>query len=87
MSANIASAIKECEELSSSIMEKIDTALSSNDISFIHSNKSEIITENTSKEDIIDIILNIDDVNESNFKLLLQITESNEKVYIRQKFN
>lgn len=87
MSEKIKEAIKDCEELANNIMDKIDSALSSNNISFIHNNRSEIIVDNKSKDEILDIICDIDDIDSTSSKLLLQVIESNEKVYIRQKFN
>ena len=87
MSEKIKEAIKDCEELANNIMDKIDSALSSNNISFIHNNQSEIIVDNKSKDEILDIICDINDIDSTSSKLLLQVIESNEKVYIRQKFN
>jgi hypothetical protein len=80
-------ALHDCEKVISEIMDKVDDILTENNISFIHTNKSEIIVENKGKEDVLNLINNINDVDENTIKLLLQVTESSNNVFIRQKFN
>lgn len=87
MATTIKDALLDCEKAASDIMDKVDNKLSENNVSFIHNNKSEIIVENQTKSNVLDIINSIDDVDESTSKLLLQVTESNSNVFIRQKFN
>ena len=87
MSTTIKDALLNCEDITSDIMDKIDNKLTENSIEFIHKNKSEIIIENKSKEDVIHLINDIDNLDSTKTKLLLNITESSNNVFIRQKFN
>ena len=86
MSEKIKEAIKNCEDLTDSIMDMISETLNENKIEFIQNNESEIVIENNTKENIREILLSMD-VDKSALKLLIQITENNDNVYIRQKFN
>ena len=87
MATTIKDALLDCEDIVSDIMDKVSNELTENNVEFIHTNKSEIIVENSNKDNIINIILNIDELDHTKIKLLLQITESNGNVFIRQKFN
>ena len=86
MSKNIKEAILDCSDIISDIMDKIADRLSDNNIKFTHSNQSEIIAYNVEKIDIVDIVSDINELKDNKYKLLLQITEGNEKVFIRLKF-
>ena len=87
MATTMKDALLECEKVASDIMDKVDSKLTENNVDFIHTNKSEIIIENKDKKEIMDIISKIDDVDEQQSKLLLQVSESSNNVFIRQKFN
>jgi hypothetical protein len=86
MSEKIKEAIKNCEDLTDTIMDMISDTLNENKIEFIQNNESEIVIENNTKENIREILLSMD-VDLTTLKLLIQITENNDNVYIRQKFN
>ena len=86
MSDKIKEAIKNCEDLTDTIMDMISDTLKENKIEFIQNNESEIVIENNTKENIREILLSMD-VDLITLKLLIQITENNDNVYIRQKFN
>lgn len=80
-------ALLDCEKIIDDIMDKVDNKLSENNVDFIHKNKSEIIVENTDKNSILGMLTTIDELDERQSKILLQVTESNNRVFIRQKFN
>lgn len=86
MEKDIKEAILNCSNITPNIMNNIEDALTENSIEFTHNNESEIIVYNVKKEDIITIIHNIDNIENDEYKLLLQIIESNDKVFIRLKF-
>ena len=80
-------AILNCKDISANIMDDIDKKLKSSKIKFTHKKKSEIIVEGSNKEKINDIIFKMKKYDVSQIKMLIQISESNSKVFIRQKFN
>lgn len=86
-SNTVKDALNECIEISSDIMNKVGNQLSSEGLKFSRPSDSEIIIENNSKDDIKNLVYSIEGATEQQLKLLLQITESNNKVFIRQKFN
>jgi len=85
--ATMKDALLDCEKIIDDIMDKVDNILSENNVDFIHTNKSEIIVENKTKQDVINIISKMEGIEASQIKLLLQVTESGSNVFIRQKFN
>ena len=80
-------ALIECEELNNSIMSIISKQLEANNIKFTNNNQSEIIISDYDKDSIKNILSNIENVDNSSMKLLIQITEVNSKIFIRQKFD
>lgn len=80
-------ALIECEELNNNIMSIISKQLEANDIKFTNNNQSEIIISDYDKDSIKNILSNIENVDNSSMKLLIQITEVNSKIFIRQKFD
>ena len=85
MSDKVKEAIKGCEEISETIMSDISDLLTKKKIKFTNENESEIIIKNKTKDKIKELVLSMD-IEPSTLKLLIQITESNGNVYIRQKF-
>lgn len=80
-------ALIECEELNNNIMSIISKQLEANNIKFTNNNQSEIIISDYDKDSIKNILSNIENVDNSSMKLLIQITEVNSKIFIRQKFD
>lgn len=80
-------AILNCKDISANIMDDIDKKLKSSKIKFTHKKKSEIIVEGSDKEKINNTIFKMKKYDVSQIKMLIQISESNGKVFIRQKFN
>ena len=80
-------ALIECEELNNSIMSIISKQLEANNIKFTNNNQSEIIISDYDKDSIKNILSNIENVDNSSMKLIIQITEGNSKIFIRQKFD
>ena len=86
MSTKIKEALLECTDIISEIMDNVSDKLNENGFTYIHTSESEIIVNNTTKKDILNLISTIENVDSNKSKLMLQVTESNEKVFIRQKF-
>ena len=80
-------ALLECSEIVMEIMPNVCKALTDNKIEYTHENQSEITIVGGNKKDIRSIITESCDIGNEKLKLLLQISESNNKVYIRQKFS
>ena len=80
-------ALLDCSEITSDIMSKINCELKENGIAFSHKNKSEIIIDGKTKKEIIEFIEGSGLITKNQMNLLLQVSESNGNVFIRQKFN
>lgn len=80
-------ALLDCSQITEDIMDKISEELNSKGVTFTHDNKSEIIINDNTKKDIIEIIEKSGSISKERMKLLLQVSESNGNVYVRQKFN
>lgn len=76
-----------CNDTKQNIMTKITNALQNYEVEYMYNNQSEIVISGKSKEDITSIINNASDINKNQLNLMIQFSESNDKVYIRQKFN
>lgn len=83
----IKEALLNCDTIKTDIMDKIDKKLNTEGIVFIHNNQSEIIVPNGDKKTIKGLIATISEVSKDQIKMILQISESNGKLFIRQKFN
>ena len=77
----------ECTEILTEVMPTVCRILTEKNIEFDNKNKSEITIKDNNKKDILNIIEESCDIEEDKLKLLLQVYESNNIVYIRQKFN
>ena len=77
----------ECSEIVTEIMPNVCKILTDNKIDYTTLNQSEITIEDNNKKDIYNVIKDSCDIGNDKLKLLLQVTESNNNVYIRQKFN
>ena len=86
MSTNIKEALLECSDIISNIMNNVSNKLDEKGMSYTHNNDSEIIVNNSTKKDIVDMLGTMENIDPNKSKLMLQVTESNEKVFIRQKF-
>jgi len=86
-SQNVTNALNECNNISENIMDKVENALMSNGIQYDKNGDFEIVIKDSSKDDVKEKLSGLTDVEDHQVKLLLQITESNNNVFIRQKFN
>ena len=77
----------ECGEITASIIPNVCKILSSNNIEYLNNNQSEITIKDKNKKDILKLVKEYCDIDNDKLKLLLQFSESNNTVYIRQKFN
>lgn len=80
-------ALLTCTDIAKDIMLKISDELKEKEINFSHKNQAEIIVDGKNKDDIVSVIENSNTVDKTQMKLLLQVSESNNKVFVRQKFN
>ena len=87
MANQMKEALQSCSEIAADIMKKIDKKLKEEAIDFSHKNQSEIIVKEKTKKEILDLITTIEGLSKSQIKMILQFSESNGKLYIRQKFN
>jgi hypothetical protein len=85
--SNIQEALKECDEISSDVMNIVGNSLTDNGIEYSSLSDSEFVIDGERKNEIRDIISNNTEIDFSNAKIILQISESNNKTFIRQKFN
>ena len=86
-SKKVKSAFIECNEISSDIMNRVSSHLTSEGVEHTRKNESEIIINNKSKDEIKDLVKNISGITKQQIKLILQISEINDKIFIRQKFS
>lgn len=86
-SQNVTNALNECNNISENIMDKVENVLMSNGIQYDKNGDFEIVIKDSSKDDVREKLSGLTDVEDHQLKLLLQITESNNNVFIRQKFN
>lgn len=86
-SQNVTNALNECNNISENIMDKVENVLMSNGIQYDKNGDFEIVIKDSSKDDVREKLSGLTDVEDHQVKLLLQITESNNNVFIRQKFN
>lgn len=82
---NIYNALKECGSVVDTIMGDITSLLDKKKIKYTTNTDSELVVYGKTKSDIKDILLT--DIPKDTLKLLIQITETDDKVFIRQKFN
>ena len=83
---NITDELKECEGVLSDIMNKFEEILDEKGIEYSNINSSEIVIEGKSKNDILPLLSEIDGINENQIKMVIQITEVKDKVFIRKIF-
>jgi hypothetical protein len=83
----IKEALTNCNDISSNIMDKVCDALSSEGISYKKTTNSEIVITNKTKKEVNECVVKNSGVSCQQLKLLLQISEGTDKVFIRQKFN
>lgn len=83
---NITDELKDCEGVLSDIMNKIEEILDEKGIEYSSINSSEIVIEGKSKNDILPLLSEIDGINENQIKMVIQITEVKDKVFIRKIF-
>lgn len=76
--------LKECSEVADCVMDCVENVLTAHDMAFSKNGESEIIVEGETKDDIKTLLLEIDEVTEEQIKVLISITESAGKVFIRQ---
>lgn len=86
-SQNVTEALNECNNLSKNIMDEVEAILMSNDIKYDKNGDFEIVIKDSNKDEVREKLSGLTDVEDHQMKLLLQITESNNNVFIRQKFN
>ena len=86
-SQNVTEALNECNNLSKNIMDEVEAILMSNDIKYDKNGDFEIVIKDSNKDEVREKLSVLTDVEDHQMKLLLQITESNNNVFIRQKFN
>ena len=84
---NMTDALKECKGITKNIMGIVTDKLSEEGIKYEIVNKYEISIPNQNKGYVASILHNINGINESQLKMILQISEVNGKIYIRQKFD
>lgn len=85
---NIKKALKECEKYKSDIMDKVIHLLSSKSIKFTsNKKKTELVLSDTKEKEIKSLLLENLSIPKDTVKLLIDVKESNNHVYIRQKFN
>ena len=80
-------ALLECSEIVMEIMPNVCKILTENKIDYTNTNQSEVTISGSNKKDILKLIKDSCDIEKNKLKLLLQVSESNNIVYIRQKFN
>ena len=79
-------ALEDCMELIDHLMDDIESALQDEHIEYTRAIDSEIIVKNSDKETVKNCILSIEKLDKEKMNLLLQITESQEKIFIRQTY-
>ena len=77
----------ECSDIVMEIMPNVCKILDEKNIEYNENNKSELTIKDNNKKDILKLIKESCNIDNNKIKLLLQVSESNNIVYIRQKFN
>ena len=80
-------ALLECSEIVMEIMPNVCKILTENEVDYTANNQSEVTISGSNKKDILNLINDSCDIGKDKLKLILQVSESNDIVYIRQKFN
>lgn len=79
-------ALEDCMEIIDHLMDDIESVLHDEHIEYTRAIDSEIIVKNSDKETVKNCILSIEKLDNEKMNLLLQITESQEKIFIRQTY-
>jgi hypothetical protein len=76
--------LQECSEVAGVVLPSIENVLDNNEIEYGYNGDSEIVITGKSKDDIKPLLNDVEGVTKEQMKMLIQISELNGNVYIRQ---
>jgi hypothetical protein len=76
--------LQECSEVSGVVLPAIENVLDDNDIEYNYNGDSEIVISGKTKDEIKPLLNDVEGVSKEQMKVLINISELNGNVYIRQ---
>ena len=76
--------LQECSEVAGVVLTSIESVLDNNDIEYNYNGDSEIVITGKTKDEIKPLLNDVEGVTKEQLKMLINISELNGNVYIRQ---